>query len=95
MAMHGGAGNSNGSSPFRHQETTLGVGFRPGLVLVMGAQRLADLRKRLRSLHLGSALPIERESLPAHAATDIRGVAGGLAKYLHIGDLTFQPQRKP
>jgi len=58
--------------------------FRPGDVVVMAAQRLRNLIESLRPLEFGLPLPVERESLPAHAATHVSSPVAASAKNLHF-----------
>ena len=60
--------------------------FWPRLVVVMAAQRLVDVAKRLRPFGFCLPFPVEGESLTAHAATRLNLLAAALAKYLHAFD---------
>lgn len=83
MAQDGGAGSGNGASSIGDEEPALRVGLGARLGAMVGAEGSGDLMQRLRAFRPGVALPVERESLAADGATDVGGVAGGLAKYLH------------
>jgi len=61
----------------------VGMSFRTGLVVVMAAERLVDLAKRVRPFGLGLPIPVKREALTAYTATSSHFLVTALAKDLH------------
>ena len=89
MAKNRSAGKSDRTLPVRYQESPGGMSFRPGLVIVMAAQRLLDLPQRVGPLRLRLPLPEKCKSLAAYTAARFDLFTAALAKYLHLTGPSF------